>query len=356
MNTDQIKAVLDQLDAVGVSDLSITGGEPLLRNDALEILKYAAQKEGFKLILNTNGLLVTEKIIGFLEEHCPHILVAVSLDGYNGETYSHLRRSRSRPDEVLNREFNQVLVVLSKLAQSNLNIGVNYTVTRLTIDNFFPTYDLIRSLGVNNILAIKFFPYGAGRRYRDDLELSYDLWEKFMIEMTERKLKDPYYNGLQVSTTCPWEIYLPLLQNYKPEIIEQVWKYNSPLKSELYRRNRSLGCHAGVTNCAISANGDVYPCGTISAKFPPFVCGNLKTQSFTEIWRNSPMLRALRALDVNEIEGHCVQCTLKQLCGGGCRARAFAQYLDLRAPDYLCPLQEAYVKGGKRYANVGHQR
>lgn len=95
-------------------------------------------------------------------------------------------------------------------------------------------------------LAIKFFPYGAGWRFRDDLELSYSVWRDFLVELTAKKSKDPYYQGIEVSITCPWEIYVPLLNEGLPlEFINQTWDYDSPLQSELYRRGRNVGCHAG---------------------------------------------------------------------------------------------------------------
>lgn len=339
LTTDEIKDILDQLDEAGVSDLSITGGEPLLRPDALEILSYAASKEGFKLSLNTNGLTITDRVISFLEENCPNILVAVSLDGYNPDTYSVLRQSADGSGRTLVREFSQVTQVLSRLAQSKLQVGVNYTVTRATVPAFYQTYDMVKGIGIPSMLAIKFFPYGAGRRHEEELELPYSVWAEFLGGMTERRLHDPYFEGLQLSCTCPWEVYLPLLQRgYSEETIERVWGYNSPLKSALYRRDRTLGCHAGITNCAISPNGDVYPCGTISAKFPQLICGNLREQRLLDIWRNSPVFNALRKLDISDMAGHCPECEVKELCGGGCRARAYTRSLDFTAPDYLCPL------------------
>lgn len=352
MNTDQIKSVLDQLDEIGVSDLSITGGEPLLRKDVFEILSYAGDKKGFKLTLNTNGLLLNESVIKFLEIKCPQILIAVSLDGYNPETYSILRRNANDPKRILKPEFEQIISNLSMLVKSSLQIGVNYTVTQSTVENIFKTYDLIQQIGIKQMLAIKFFPYGAGRRNIAELELPYRLWKKFIVAATEKKKNDEYYHGMQISTTCPWEVYLPLLsERYDREFIEEIWDYCTPLKSEFYRKYRSLGCHAGITSCAISPNGDIYPCGTISTKFPPFICGNLKESSLQEIWNNSSVLKSLREIDISQMKGHCLNCHLKEICGGGCRARAFTEYNDLTAPDYLCPLQNSFMKG-EEYENV----
>lgn len=183
MSADQIKHILDQLDDIGVSDVSITGGEPLLRDDCLEILEYAAGKQGFYLTLNTNGLLITERLISFLEEHCPKVNVAVSLDGYNAETYSILRRSFFDPGKILLDEFEQVKRNLQMLANSRLEVGVNYTITHATIGNVWDTYDFVKGLGIHRFLGIKFFPYGYGREYREELELNYQEWKAFYLKL-----------------------------------------------------------------------------------------------------------------------------------------------------------------------------
>jgi len=339
MNTVEIFNVLDQLDQIGISDVSLTGGEPLLRKDALEIIKYAYDKIGFRLTLNTNGLLLDSDKINFFKKNCPNINIAVSMDGYTPETYSILRKSKCEYDRILNAEFEIVKEHLILLAESGLSSGVNFTITNETIDNVLPTYDFIRKIGIKSMLAIKFFPYGQGRIYRDSLELPNDRWEKFLVDITKLKKADEYYKGVQISVMCPWEMYLPLLKSgHTLEEVHEIWQYNSPLESDLYRRSRDIGCHAGITSCAISLNGDVYPCGTISSKFPPFVCGNLKKSSFEDIWYNSPVLQSLRELKLKNIEGQCQNCDYVDLCGGGCRGRAFCESGDLNGIDYLCPL------------------
>lgn len=338
MTTEQIFNVLDQLDELGISDVSITGGEPLLRSDCLEILKYAASKIGFFLTLNTNGLLITQEVIEYLQKNCPHINVCVSLDGFDPVSYSILRQRKHNHQEILEKEFYKVKESLTLLSKSGLRCCVNYTVTKATLPNFIQTYNFIKSLGINNVLAIKFFPYGYGRENREKLELEYSEWKNFLIDLANKK-NNFYYKGIAVSVPCPWEMYLPLLDdNRSIEDVHTIFDFYSPLEVDLYKKDRNIGCHAGITSCAISPNGDLYPCGTISAKFPALVCGNLKEDTLQNIWLNSPLLLQLRKLDISEIEGDCISCKISTLCGGGCRCRAFSEFNSLKAKDYLCPL------------------
>ena len=83
------------------------------------------------------------------------------------------------------------------------------------------------------------------------------------------------------------------------------------------------GCLAGTAVCFISNQGEVYPCGYL-----PALAGDLKKQSFAEIWENSVVFNQLR--DVNNLKGKCGCCEFRNVCMG-CRARAFAatgNYLD----------------------------
>ena len=336
LTTEQIKKILDEIDEIGVSDVSITGGEPLLREDCLEILTYASKKKGFFLTLNTNGILLTEKKIKYLKENCPELNIAISLDGYNIDTYGILRKTQNGED--IGKYFNTIIQNLKILMKNQMTVGINYTITAQTIHNIWKTYDFIHEFGISKMLGIKFFPYGNGKKNNNQLELEYKVWEKFLQELIERKKRDTYYKDLQISVTCPWEMYLPLLEKgYSRELIRDCFEYTSPLESGFYKKYRNVGCHAGITSFAISPNGDVYPCGTISSKFPPFVCGNLKKSKLIDIWNDSQVLKQLRNLDICNIEGKCKECDYVDLCGGGCRARSYVKYGYLTARDYLCP-------------------
>jgi radical SAM protein with 4Fe4S-binding SPASM domain len=103
------------------------------------------------------------------------------------------------------------------------------------------------------------------------------------------------------------------------------------------------GCLAGPAVCFISHQGEVYPCGYL-----PALAGDLKKQSFVDIWENSLVFHQLR--DVNNLQGKCGCCEFRNVCMG-CRARAFAatgNYLD---EEPFC----VYQPGTKNVAtNKGH--
>lgn len=68
----------------------------------------------------------------------------------------------------------------------------------------------------------------------------------------------------------------------------------------------------------------------------PGSAGNVREQSLTEIYRNSPLMRELR--DPEALHGRCRQCEYRSICGGS-RSRAYALNGDYLATDPWCPYQ-----------------
>jgi radical SAM protein with 4Fe4S-binding SPASM domain len=91
------------------------------------------------------------------------------------------------------------------------------------------------------------------------------------------------------------------------------------------------GCLAGTGVCFISHQGEVYPCGYL-----PVLAGDLKKQSFAEIWENARVFQQLRNSD--NLKGKCGCCEFRNLCMG-CRARAFAASGDYLDEEPFCVYQ-----------------
>jgi radical SAM protein with 4Fe4S-binding SPASM domain len=88
------------------------------------------------------------------------------------------------------------------------------------------------------------------------------------------------------------------------------------------------GCLAGTGVCFISHEGEVFPCGYL-----PAIAGDLRKQSFTEIWNDSVVFGQLR--DDDNLKGKCGCCEFRHVCMG-CRARAYAATGDFLAEEPFC--------------------
>ena len=88
------------------------------------------------------------------------------------------------------------------------------------------------------------------------------------------------------------------------------------------------GCLAGSGFGFVSSSGFVQPCGFLDVQ-----CGNIRNESFQQIWTESPHLKLLR--NPEKLIGKCGSCIYKTVCGG-CRARAFEVLGNMMDVDPIC--------------------
>ena len=100
-------------------------------------------------------------------------------------------------------------------------------------------------------------------------------------------------------------------------------RVGSPLQVAITR-----GCTAGDRFVFVSSTGIVQPCGYLEIP-----CGDLRKQSFWDIWDHSAILEDLRHED--RLKGKCGLCDYRSVCGG-CRARAYANTGDYLAEEPAC--------------------
>lgn len=122
LTTKEVKGIFDKLYKEGCLFLNLTGGEPLIRDDFLEIYAYAKEK-GFIISILTNGQLFNKKIISFLTKIPPHS-IEVTLNGITSNTYesiSQVEGSFSRVIEnIKDLAGNQLpLVIKANLLKQN---------------------------------------------------------------------------------------------------------------------------------------------------------------------------------------------------------------------------------------------
>jgi radical SAM protein with 4Fe4S-binding SPASM domain len=91
------------------------------------------------------------------------------------------------------------------------------------------------------------------------------------------------------------------------------------------------GCLAGTGFCFISHVGRVQTCG-----FLDVTCGNIREESFKDVWENSRVFNELR--EFSNLTGKCGACEYKRVCGG-CRARAYEATGSYLAEEPLCTYQ-----------------
>jgi MoaA/NifB/PqqE/SkfB family radical SAM enzyme len=98
LDTDAFRAVLSDMKAIGVLGVGVTGGEPMLRDDLVEILRDGAGK-GLHVHLNTDGFRVAESARDLLRSGLRS--VNVSLDGADAAEHDRARGRRGAFDDAV---------------------------------------------------------------------------------------------------------------------------------------------------------------------------------------------------------------------------------------------------------------
>lgn len=131
-NTSKIKKIISELKGIGVETIVISGGEPILRDDILEIFRYIKQL-GLESALQSNGIYLGKKI----DELAPYIdWLSLSLDGDNEKTASEMRGFNGYLKNTLK------IINLAK-NKYHLKIKLGTVVNRLNIDHIENIGDLI---------------------------------------------------------------------------------------------------------------------------------------------------------------------------------------------------------------------
>ena len=322
LTLDQRFEVLRQLDEAGVAAISFSGGEPLINKDFWPVAKKAAEL-GIYVSIATNGTLIVSSIAKRLKEIGVRY-VEVSLDSPYPEKHDEFRGIKGA--------WNAAVRGIKNAKKAGLEVGIATTVTKLNLKDIPEMIKLARELKVNRFIAFNFVPTGRGREI---FEL--DLSPKEREELLEYLYKEWTKGSMQIFSTAPMYAVISLRHVDKGHKVSPTHFAELAIPEEYLSAGFALaeflgGCGAGRIYCSVEHNGDIYPC-----VFLPIKIGNVIKDGFLNVWHNSPVLNTLRDRD----HYACSNCPYKYICGG-CRARAYAYYGDITAPDPSCTLNEKY--------------
>ena len=102
LSHDDIMSIIQQLGDCGVMSVSLTGGEPLVRSDFLEIVDALLERDIYIREIYSNGALVNEKLLKELDARNIHPVFDMS---YDGEGWHDWLRGIKGAEEIVNRAF-----------------------------------------------------------------------------------------------------------------------------------------------------------------------------------------------------------------------------------------------------------
>ena len=306
LDTDQCKKVVDDIAAFAPEALTIlTGGEPLLRRDLLQIIRYANEKDLW-VVVGTNGVSITPTLAQLLLNEGVRGL-ALSLDALDPERHDRFRAVKGA--------WNNTVRGASILHDVGLPFIVQTTVGRHNLDELEQIAEFAYEKMSAKVWNLYFLVQTGRGQFVSDIEP--DEYDRVLATLHE--LQERYRDRMIVNAKCA------------PHYVKTVFERDPDSPFLKSYSGGAGGCPAGTHYMGIRPNGDVTPC-----PYLPMFGGNLKNESLSDVWEHSELFQDMRRR--SELGGRCGSCEFNATCGG-CRARAHGVTGDVLAEDPLCSYQ-----------------
>ena len=358
LSTARALGILDQIAASANPILVLSGGEPLYRSDIFQLARYATDK-GLRVALATNGTLVTKEVARMIVDSGVK-RVSISLDGADSETHDAFRG--------IPGAFEAAVYGLRNLKALGMSVQINMTIARHNAHQLPQVLELAKSLGADALHTFLLVPVGCGVDIAAEQMVAPEEYERMLNWFYDRSLE----GGIELKATCAPHYFrvvrqrrvsehrsveaaararaavaetIPEITGIGPADIMMPGSTGILLKSQTGHSSTrpgdghlgghpsdmnamTKGCLAGTGVCFISHEGEVYPCGYL-----PVAAGDLRRQSFNEIWEHAEVFEQLR--NVESLKGKCGCCEFRNVCMG-CRARAYAATGDFLEEEPFC--------------------
>ncbi|MFC1884499.1 radical SAM/SPASM domain-containing protein [Thermodesulfobacteriota bacterium] len=299
LSTEIIMSIMDELVSLGFNELYLTGGEPSLRPDYIDILEYAKKRFQY-LAAATNGYKLSEE---YFEKSSSLGLnhLNISLDHHRPDMHDGLRG--------LKGSFREAIISIKRLLEADVPVHISTAITNHNCRDLESIVNFVKSMGIKAIVFNWIIPLGRA---------------EFNIDYLPEKSE---YPSIITEIKRLYRIYE--LEKKFPRILYRRYITNGQTPLEM--------CPGGRTSFFITSSGKVSPCSFL-ARFPQgqFVFGDLSIQNFSDIVYSKSFqtaLETLRSRGRNIPE--CVKCDVLE-CGYGCPAFSYVWGGNLNHIDPIC--------------------
>lgn len=314
LSTYEAYKTIDQIAALAPREFIITGGDPLERDDVIQIVNYARRRGLDPALVVSPTSQLTAETVERLEWNGLNRIV-FSIDGSTPEVHEGLRGAAGT--------FAKTLRAIRIAEAAGLKIEINTLITRSTVDDLTAIADLLRPMRIARWNLYFLVPLLASSRAE---MLSADQAEQVFATIdgirgkqafAVRVVEAPHYRRYRMQRDLDAR-----LEN------ADAWPdfagYENHDGGDLM--DSALDGARGFV--FISHAGDVR-----ASEFLPLSAGNLRYRPLDAIYRGSDLFVALR--DPKNLQGKCGRCEYRNICGGS-RARSWTVNGNVFADDPLC--------------------
>ncbi|QDL09589.1 nif11-class peptide radical SAM maturase 3 [Brasilonema octagenarum UFV-E1] len=308
LSTEEALDLVKQMAEVGITEVTIIGGEAFLRPDWLEIAS-AITNAGMRCGMTTGGYGITLDTARRMKEAGISV-VSVSVDGLEA-THDRLRGRKG--------SWEWAFKTMSHLKEAGIIFGCNTQINRLSAPEFPQIYERIRDAGIFAWQIQLTVPMGNAADNSDILLQPYELLDVYpMIARVAQRAQE---EGVQVQPGNNIGYYGPYERLLRGGHAWAFWQ----------------GCNAGLATLGIEADGAIKGCPSLPTS--AYTGGNIRDHSLRTIIEEAEELRFNLGADTpkgtDHLWGFCKTCEFAQLCRGGCSWTAHV-FFDKRGNNPYC--------------------
>lgn len=319
LTTAEALRFIDDCADFRVPVLLLSGGEPLIRPDIFDLVRYANQKS-IRTTFSTNGTLIDQEMAERIKALGVGY-VGISLDGL-GDSNDRFRGQSGA--------FERALKGIRHCLSVGQRVGLRFTINRYNYQDLEEIFRLIEEENIPRVCFYHLVYSGRGSQMmesdvtHEESRAAMDLIMRKAVEFGERCEILTVDNHADVVY-----LYLQVQKKY-PHLADRVW--------ELMQRNG--GNRSGIAFANVDPQGNVHP----DQFTQNHTFGNVRQRPFGEIWTDvtDPILRGLKDRQPL-LKGRCGRCKWLQVCNGNFRARAEAVTGDFWESDPACYLTDEEI-------------
>lgn len=281
LDTSQTLALLAKaLDETGCRHITLTGGEPLLREDLPQILGLLSRRRVMTTLISNGRLLNEERVVDLLERGVD--LFELPLLSHRRETHDRLCSSPGA--------FDAVLAAMANVRYYGGQFVAVFVATRLNLPDLPGAIKLAVAFGARGLMLNRFNAGGRGRAHQAALSPSAEEIRRALVTA----------NAASAELQFPISCSIPI----QPCLVEP---------GEF--PNLGFGyCAAGTDRAYYTLDplGNLRPCN-----HSPTILGNLLEEPFDDLIAGAQMAAFVKATPP-----FCDPCSLRERCQGGCKAAA----------------------------------
>ncbi|OSX55458.1 TIGR04053 family radical SAM/SPASM domain-containing protein [Anoxybacillus ayderensis] len=319
--------LIDDIYEMNNSMLVFTGGDCMMREDLFDLASYATKK-GMRVSITPSATLNVTKEKMKKAKEIGLSRWAFSLDGPTADIHD---RFRGTPGS-----FDLTIENIRYLNELHMPLQINTVISRYNYNHLEQMAKLVAELKAVMWYIFLLVPTGRGQ-----------MGDCISPEEHEQVFRWLY----ELSKTAPYDIKTTAAQHYRRVVIQQKMREKRIEAGDIRYEHAITTDHASMIDglkrapkgvndgngfVFVSHTGDVMPSGLL-----PIVCGNVREQPLSHIYRESEVMKQLRQPDL--YKGKCGICEFRYVCGGS-RARAYAVTGDYMESEPFC----VYVPLGMR--------